>query len=338
VSPDGDLNFIPFEALVDEHGHYLIERYAISYLTSGRDLLRMNHEPIKTGPPVVVANPLFGEPPRESGAPPPMYFAPLGGTAAEASAIATLFPSATLLTGRLATKDALQRLNAPRVLHIASHGFFLPDDSIGRQRGRGGRTAAARAAPVVAADVNPLLRSGLALAGANVPHGSSSDGILTALEASSLNLRGTKLVTLSACDTGIGEVKNGEGVYGLPRVRARGYGDAGDESLAGQRRRRARNDGDLLHGPARGPRTRRRTAPGEARHAAAEGPPPSVLLGQLHPVGRMGKPRRRAPFIRSHVGAASVRTACGIAAQLSLNDWSLFEMNGNSVCTGRVDV
>jgi CHAT domain-containing protein len=218
VSPDGDLNFIPFEALVDEHGHYLIERYAINYLTSGRDLLRMNHEPIKTGPPVVVANPLFGEPPRESGARPPMYFAPLGGTAAEASAIATLFPSAKLLTGRLATKDALQRLNAPRVLHIASHGFFLPDDSTGRQQGRGGRTAAARAAPVVAADVNPLLRSGLALAGANVPHGSSSDGILTALEASSLNLWGTKLVTLSACDTGIGEVKNGEGVYGLRRA------------------------------------------------------------------------------------------------------------------------
>ena len=64
---------------------------------------------------------------------------------------------------------------------------------------------------------NALLHSGLALAGANLNRTPDGNGILTALEASSLDLWGTQLVTLSACDTGVGEVKNGEGVYGLRR-------------------------------------------------------------------------------------------------------------------------
>jgi CHAT domain-containing protein/Tfp pilus assembly protein PilF len=194
IAPEGQLNLVPFDALVDEGGQYLIERYAISYLTSGRDLLRTPAIRATPAPPAIFANPVFGEP----GAATVPYFSPLPATADEARAIKTLFPGAALLTGARATKHALQHLEAPQILHIASHGFFLQ-----------GREIDAR---------NPLVRSGVALAGANIVRGAHRDGILTALEASGLNLWGTQLVTLSACDTGIGEVRNGEGVYGLRRA------------------------------------------------------------------------------------------------------------------------
>ena len=193
ISPDGDLNLIPFEALLDPQDRYLIERYATSYLTSGRDLLRMQAPRAVPGRPVIVADPSFGEPV----SPGVRYFAPLSASATEGRFIKELFPNATLLMGSQANKATVVQLKAPRILHIASHGFFL---------NAGDPTAAAQ---------NPLLRSGLALAGGNV---TQRDGILTALEASGLDLWGTKLVTLSACDTGVGEIQDHEGVYGLRRA------------------------------------------------------------------------------------------------------------------------
>src|SRR5262249_22694452 len=138
-------------------------------------------------------------------------FAPLPGTSAEARAVRAVFPDATLLAGQQASKTSLARLDAPRILHIATHGFFLQDAAAGS------RPASPRGGLPSADVANPLMRSGLALAGANL-HGAKDDGILTALEASGLNLWGTRLVTLSACDTGVGQVKNGEGVYGLRRA------------------------------------------------------------------------------------------------------------------------
>jgi CHAT domain-containing protein len=157
-----------------------------------------------------------------------MYFAPLGGTTQEARTIKSLFPEAQVLTGQLATKAALKQVEAPRLLHIATHGFFLldPENSTALESPKTGVNGT-RTTSAGARLENPLLRSGLALAGANLNKGASSDGILTALEASNLNLWGTKLVTLSACDTGVGEVRNGEGVYGLRRA----FFLAGTESL-----------------------------------------------------------------------------------------------------------
>jgi CHAT domain-containing protein len=237
ISPDGELSLIPFEALVDDRDQYAIERYAINYVTSGSDLLRMQVPREARSAPTIVADPLFGEP-ASSGAAEPrnaprlaasarrsvtaapdlstVYFAPLPGTADEARAIKALFPEARVLNGRNATKSELLHLEAPRILHIATHGFFLDDP--GAPAASAVPPGPTRAINATARVENPLLRSGLALTGANLTKGATDEGILTALEASNLNLWGTKLVTLSACDTGVGEVRNGEGVYGLRRA------------------------------------------------------------------------------------------------------------------------
>src|SRR5262245_34282354 len=232
IAPDGELSLIPFEAFVDDHDRYAIERYAVSYLSSGRDLLRFQVPREARSGPLLMANPTFGEPepdraPRRLAAASSarrsvtsapdlttVYFAPLAGTADEADAIKSLFPDTRVLSRGQASKAALTQVEAPRFLHIATHGFFLQDSSFSNGRTPG----ATRGIDAASRIDNPLLRSGLALSGANLNKDSNDTGILTALEASSLNLWGTRLVTLSACDTGVGEVRTGEGVYGLRRA------------------------------------------------------------------------------------------------------------------------
>ncbi|MEQ1764313.1 MAG: CHAT domain-containing protein [Pyrinomonadaceae bacterium] len=236
ISPDGELNLLPFEALVDEEQRYLAQRYSFTYVSSGRDLLRMRSAGSDSKELVIVSNPTFGMPadassPLSNGERKPAvrqnrlitrslsdtFFAPLSGTAREAAAIRTIFPEAKLLTGEDATETSLKQVRSPDILHIATHGFFLNNSA----------PASAEAKPSETLSENPLLRSGLAFAGANIRKGEKDDGILTGLEASGLDLWGTKLVVLSACDTGLGEIRNGEGVYGLRRS----FALAGAESL-----------------------------------------------------------------------------------------------------------
>ena len=129
-------------------------------------------------------------------------------------------PQATVLSGEQATEAALRRVSGPRILHVATHGFFLRDGdtATGRTAQPAPDLTGTRLGKWVAWTENPLLRSGLALAGANQGKSGADDGVLTALEAAGLDLWGTKLVVLSACDTGVGEVRNGDGVYGLRRA------------------------------------------------------------------------------------------------------------------------
>jgi len=143
------------------------------------------------------------------------YFPPLPGTAEEASEIERLARNAIVLTGAQATEAALKQVSRPRVLHIATHGFFLN----GAAAGVGEKERDLQKVPADGARIeNPSLRSGLALAGANLRKSGDDDGILTALEAAGLDLWGTKLVVLSACNTGVGDVRSGDGVYGLRRA------------------------------------------------------------------------------------------------------------------------
>src|SRR5205814_3847318 len=126
--------------------------------------------------------------------------------------------------GPQALEEVLKALPAPRVLHLATHGFFLDhapampvdEEAIGAGRGAGAVRGRLRQLD------NPLLRSGIVLAGANTVGDKTAtrvdDGWVTAEEIALLNLRGTELVVLSACQTGLGDVKTGEGVYGLRRA------------------------------------------------------------------------------------------------------------------------
>jgi CHAT domain-containing protein/Flp pilus assembly protein TadD len=122
-----------------------------------------------------------------------------------------------LFTEQNALKDSVKRVQRPRVLHIATHGFFEPDQDVNLSDRAGSNSTPAGLE-------DPMLRSGLFFAGANrtlagepTPPG-LDDGILTAYEATGLNLQGTELVVLSACETGLGEVSAGEGVFGLRRA------------------------------------------------------------------------------------------------------------------------
>ena len=148
------------------------------------------------------------------------------------------------MLGADATEARLQEINSPHILHLATHGFFLPESkdehrAEDRELGTGrmnpiGKTEKDLRTPVILK--NPMHRSGLALAGAQrtleawakgeAPP-NDNDGIVTAEEVGGLKLKGTWLVVLSACETGTGQAKAGEGVMGLRR----GFIQAGAQNL-----------------------------------------------------------------------------------------------------------
>jgi CHAT domain-containing protein len=134
---------------------------------------------------------------------------PLPGTRLEAEAIHRQFPRAQLLLGANTTKSSLLKLAAPGLLHIATPCFFLGDVAPPRTAGNDTAVSAVPGKP----PADPWLRSGLVFAGIR-----PEDSLVTALELAGLNLWGTQLVMLSACDTGRGALQTGQGFYGLRRA------------------------------------------------------------------------------------------------------------------------
>lgn len=212
VSPDGDLWLVPWAALVlpsgDRAGAYAVEKHTISFVASGRDVVApardavagRGRDPARTGP-LIFADPDYGARGKTR-----LTFPALEATALEAAEIAPLLAEYTgtpkdkvvPLMGKDAREQTFRRVRNPRAVVLATHGFFLA-------KGDG-------------LPANPFLRCGLALAGANqalAAPSAADDGILLGQEILDTDLRGTDLVVLSACQTAVGTVRDGEGVANL---------------------------------------------------------------------------------------------------------------------------
>jgi CHAT domain-containing protein len=198
LSPDGQLHRVPFGALALLAGTTpsLPATLTLHTIGSGRDLVTTSTQIPPATASLVLADPAT------------TGWAPLDRAASEGQTVAASL-RARLLLGRAASVAELQQARGPRILHVAGHGYFDPQ-----------------------ATGDPLLASGLALAGADkarqpsrqstpspTPSGvPSDDGYLTAKEAARLQLEGTALVVLSACESGLGSERSGEGLFGLRRA------------------------------------------------------------------------------------------------------------------------
>ncbi|HQQ93057.1 MAG TPA: CHAT domain-containing protein [Bacteroidia bacterium] len=216
LSLDGAYHQLSVNALKNESGNYLVDQNNIRLLSNTRDVLNIKSEQgtaVKPTSAFLVGNPDFGK---------NEIIDQLPGAEKEVKTISALMEKNKVKTqtliGARATEAKVKEMKSPSVLHIATHGYFLEDVSqIESNKVLGVDINAARE--------NPLLRSGLLLSDCdNVfdenyhPSTGKENGVLTAYEVISLNLDKTDLVVLSACETGLGAVKQGEGVFGLQRA------------------------------------------------------------------------------------------------------------------------
>ena len=240
VSPDGIYNQVNLNSLLNKtSGRYLIEEKEIHVLTSLRDLQAV--KALKNSPPshiVLFGNPAFDYDLAKLPTAPPQGMSTtlaqrsvygfklteLPGTKTEVEVISQTLKKygvkVEAYTEEKANENTLKKIVNPDVLHLATHGFFLEDP---KEEDLMGYSTMEKEFYT-----NPMMRSGIFLTGANNDYHVNSanvstlsdyeDGMITASEAMNLKLDKTQLIVLSACQTGLGKVKNGEGVFGLQRA------------------------------------------------------------------------------------------------------------------------
>jgi len=211
ISPDGIYNQLNLNTLKAPDGKYLIEKYDIRYIGHPNDLLPKAATAAGSGRTAfLLGNPSYGS----SG------IQQLPGTKKELAVIGQYLKgelNVQNFTEEEASEYNLKQTKSPKVLHLASHGFFLEDNNLKNNL---------MGIQIQYIQQNPLLRSGLLLSGAATSEATGSsqsfnqadNGVFTAYEAINLNLSNTEMVVLSACETGKGDLKAGEGVYGLQRA------------------------------------------------------------------------------------------------------------------------
>lgn len=211
---DGAVSLLPFEALASASGRYLIEEGGWRYVSSARALLPEAAPRPAPGRSLVLAAPdydLGATGADRGGASGGRRFGALPQALAEGNAVAGALRAggaeAALYTGAQASARVLAQARSPRILHIATHGFFAADADSRREQvtGSDGR-------PYVVESVAAGRSSGLALAGANAGPG---EGVLYAAQLRQVDLAGTEVAVLSACDTSLGAIRPDEGVDSL---------------------------------------------------------------------------------------------------------------------------
>jgi CHAT domain-containing protein len=248
ISPDGNLNLIPFEVLLDGKGKYLLENHDVGYVGAGRDIVKFTDQKGQKRSVLIMADPdydvglqekekiagqmgvtgtrLRGIVSRDAVG---MHFDRLPDTKPEADAIASILkdrfhPNVENYQAKKAMEEILFNVRNPWILHLATHGYFLKaeevrqDENLGRVRMPQKESRVFNQGPAFAGIENPMLRSGIVLAGVNASlREGRDDGMVSAEKILGLRLKGTDLVVLSACETGVGDVQSGEGVFGLKR-------------------------------------------------------------------------------------------------------------------------
>ena len=242
ISPDGEINRVPFAAINGPNQEdLLVKSFNIRLLTSGRELLQENrNDQLNDEEPIIFADPeysfkLSSTPLLEmdnsmhisstrSSDMEVYKWSRLPGTAKEAKEIQAIM-GGLVYERKRATAQKLKAVISPKILHIASHAFYLPTKSSSTKVDSNPKKEVRMEVDQIGlntaeiSDESPLLRSGIALTGANFPNENpNDDGYMTALEMSQMDLRGTDLVVISACESGRGDVLAGEGVYGLKRA------------------------------------------------------------------------------------------------------------------------